>query len=1266
MFITENQLDEWVRGNSRDAQGLIVELVWRLVAVSSPNPKERRFPLGDSIGQHGADGILEVELAFDPFVPEGRSFWEIGTGLKAGAKATSDYSDLVEAIPESVRRESTFVFVSPLSGRRDWEYTWKEDAQGEWIEQRLDKQEWMDIRVIDGTKLIDWIHQFPPVEIWLAQRMFDKSIQQLETVEQRWNLVCTIGEPPPLTPKLFLANREDACGKLHEVVAGASVQLKLETHFPDQVIDFVSAYVADLNSEEQADTVGRCLVVSNADAWNTISSQREKLILIADSALDLSGEIGTKLIQKARRNGHAVIFGGPAGGIPDPASVQLRVPRPHQVREALEHAGYSEERARTLAQKNGGHLGSLLRCLQNLSLMPEWADGTAASELAIAELLGSWSDKSDGDCSVVEGLSGNSYGEWMGKMREVLHLPGTPLIHRDGNWRFTARYEGWYALGSRLFDEDLIRLQKVATSVLTEKDPQFELPKDERFTSRIQGMTLTHSQLLRCGLAESLALLGSHPKALKSSTYGRAEETAALAVREILTDADWKCWATLSDHLPLLAEAAPSEFLNAIEATLLKKPCPIDLLFSEEGDGITGRSYMSGILWALETLAWDSDYLIRVVVCLGELASRDPGGRWSNRPINSLTTIFLPWLPQTCASVDKRTTALSTLLDEVPEVGWKLLVSLLPQSHSSSSGTRRPAWRETIPEDWSKGVTEREYLELVELYSDMAVTTARDDCKRLAELIDQLENLPLPAQDQLLHYLRSDAVIMMSENDKLIIWTSLVDVVTKHRKYSDAEWAMRSDQVDKIDSVAESMAPDAPVHRYQRLFSEREFDLHEEKGSYEEQRGKLELRRQQALKEIANDGITAVLAFAEVVESPWQVGVAYGAFAGAESDSIVLPNLLESDQKQLCQFSSGFVKGRFRIGGWEWVDSVDTKHWSKSQIGKFLSLLPFTTGTWERSERLLRADESMYWNKTSANPYEVDADLESVIDKLIQYQRPLAALRCIYKMLNDKQPLDTKKVIQALLAAHASTETVRSLDSYEIVEVIKVLQSEPIEMSDDLLQVEWAYLSLLNRNNDASPILLEQRLANDPAFFCDVIRVVFRSENEEHQPEEPSDEKKSYAKKAYHLLSKWRIPPGYQENGSYDGDALNWWLEAVKEKCAKTGHLGIAMTMIGHSLIHVPSDPDGLWIHRSAAAALNAKGAGDMRIGFRTELYNSRGAHWVDPTGAPERELASKYFTKAESIESAGYQRVAAILRELAESYEREAESIVDSDRFDG
>lgn len=1267
MIITENGLDEWVRGHAWEAQGTIVELVWRLVAASSPKPKERRFPLGDSIGQHGPDGLLDVELAFDPFVPEGRSFWEVGTGLGARDKATSDYKDLGKAVPREIRLESTFVFVTPFSGRRDWEHTWKPDAQAKWLMARRRKQEWKDVRVIDGTKLIDWIHQFPAVELWIAQRINGLSTPQIETPAQRWNLIRSYGEPPALTANVFLTDRDEARDKIKEVFAGTAVQLKLNTHFPNQAVDFVSACLAEMDDEARAEAAGRCLIISGHDAWNSIVAQKEKHILIADANLDLAGDTGTRLIQQARRSGHAVIFGGPPGGIPDPASVLLHTPRPHQLQEALVGAGYGEERARVLAQKSGGNLGSLLRCLQNLSLMPEWADGSAAAELAIAAVLGKWSDKSEVDRSVVENVAGKAYGEWIVKMRELALRPSTPLIQQDNNWKFVSRYEGWYALGPRLFDEHLGRLQNAATSVLKENDPRFDLPHGERYTASIHGNVLTHSQLLRNGLAESIALLGSHPKALKSCTVGKAEATASFTVREILNGSDWIRWASLNDLLPLLAEAAPKEFLDCVECELESQPCAFDELFAQEGDGFLEGTHISGLLWALETLAWDPDLLSRVVICLGELAARDPGGRYANRPANSLTTILLPWLPQTCAPIPKRVAAVNTLLTELPHVGWKLLLTLLPQFHSVSSGTRRPTWRDMIPEDWPRNVSRVEFNEQVKLYAELAVNVARGNPTKLVDLVEHLENFPETACKQLLDYFWSDAVTTMPETERLGLWNELVDLVARHRKFSDAQWAMPREQTEKIAALAERLAPRDPFFYHQRLFSERDFDLYEEKDNYEEQLAELEKRRQNAVQEIiTNGGTQAVLDFAVRVQSPWRVGIAFGVVADESVDSKVLSSLLETDQKMLAQFISGFVWGRFNKEGWQWVDNTATAEWLPSQIAMFFSFLPFTPDAWTRATRLLNSNESLYWQKASVNPYQADSGLNQAIDKLVEFGRPYAAIRCLYRTTRAKRSLEIGMAIRALFAALTSTESVQATDSHEILEIIKSLQNDPRTDPDELSKIEWAYLPILDRIRGASPRVLGRRLATEPKFFCEVIRIVFRSKNEAKSIEaQPDEEKKQIATNAYRLLHEWSIPPGTQADGTFNGDAFTMWLDAVKNECTATGHLEVAMIIVGHVLIHAPLDESGLWIHRSAATALNAKDAGDMRTGFRTELYNSRGAHYVDPTGKPERDLAAKCRTQAEAVEQVGYHRLAATLRELAESYEREAESVSSKDRFD-
>lgn len=1265
-LVTENRLDNWVRSNKGEAQGVIVELIGRLVAASCPRPRERRFQWEDSIGQHGPDGVLDTDLDFEPFVPKGKSFWEIGTGLRARDKATSDYEALTKHVPENIRRESTFIFVTPLSGQREWEYTWNKDAQAAWVEERRRRGEWKDVRVIDGTKLIDWLLQFPAVERWLARKM-GLPVQQIDTPEERWEVLRTIGGLP-LTPQVFLLNREDACNKLKEVFTRKIRRLKLQTHFPDQTVDFVAAYLATLDEEARADVACRCLIISGIEAWNAICEQYRDHILIAAPTVDLSGYEGAILLEKARRAGHGVIYSGLPGGIPDENAISLPQPMIYQLSKALEEAGYNEERARLLAQRSGGNLSTLLKLLQNLPLTPEWAQVSDAAELVIAVLLGGWNERHEDDRRIAETLSGKPYEQWIPKIRELALRPNTPLTYQDGRWKFTARYEGWYALGPRVFDEHLDRLRSVIVTVLREKDPKFDLPTDKRYAAQIYGKVLAHSQSLREGLAESLALLGSHPRALTSASFGKAEGTAILAVREILSDADWALWASLNDVLPLLAEAAPNEFLDAVERALRKTPCPFDELFAQESSGITGTNYMTGLLWALETLAWDPDHLIRVVCILGALAARDPGGTWANRPANSLTTILLPWLPQTCASIAKRRTVVATLFNEHPDVAWKVLLSLLPQPHSVSLGTRKPEWRKAIPDNWSKAVTYGEYWEQVKGYTEMAVKVAEGNAQRLAELIERLPDLPPSAHDQLLMHLESDTVLTLPEADRLHLWTALVDLVTRHRKFADAHWAMESRQVDRIDAIAEQLAPKSPALLHKRLFSERDFDQYEEKGNYEQQAEQLERRRQQAVQEIAEAGSTqAVIDFAASVESPWRVGFSFGCVASADADSAILPDMLDTERRAFAfaQFAGGFVRGRLHSQGWVWVDKIDSSNWTPDQIGQFLSYLPFVPETWERSARLLGGDESPYWKKTAANPYETQTGLELAVDKLIEHGRPFAAIRCLYRMLMDKQPLDSTRAVSALLAALDSSEGASARDAYEIVEIIKALQNDPKTNQDDLFRVEWAYLPLLEQDWDASPKLLERRLASDSEFFSEVIRLLVLSKKEVSSTHEPTEQTKNIAANALRLLWNWKTPPGTREDGSYDGDALVAWLDAVKRKCSETGHLEIALQRVGHVLVYAPPDPDGLWIHRSAATVLNAEDSEEMRVGFRTELFNSRGVHWVDPTGKPERELAAKYRKQAEEVEAAGYHRLASTLRELAEEYDHEAERILSRELFD-
>jgi len=445
------------------------------------------------------------------------------------------------------------------------------------------------------------------------------------------------------------------------------------------------------------------------------------------------------------------------------------------------------------------------------------------------------------------------------------------------------------------------------------------------------------------------------------------------------------------------------------------------------------------------------------------------------------------------------------------------------------------------------------------------------------------------------------------------------------------------------------------------LFSGRDFDLYEENGDWEKQRKKLDTRRETAILEIfQQEGADGVVRFAESVSAPGQVGHALGVIADDVFENVFLPNFLDSADSKRKALVTSFIWRRHHLFGWEWCDGLDKSDWKPEQKGQFLACLPFTNEAWDRAAGWLQSHESEYWSRTSANAYQTDGDLRIAIDKLMEHGRPHAAIDCLVRLRHAKQPIDSNQCVRALLEVLSSSEPGYAMDEYHIVELIKFLQAEPEVSEDDLFKVEWAYVPLLNRDQGAAPQLLESRLANDPEFFCEVIRLIYRSKKEDQLSREPTEESKTIATNAWRLLDKWKTPPGTQKNGTFSDECFADWLERVKVACTESGHLEVALLNVGEVLIHTPPDPGGLWINRTVAAALNDREADEMRDGYRTGTYNARGIHWIDPKANPEIKLAEQFRIKAEDAENSGFQRFAVTLRGLADRYDREAERIID------
>ena len=1262
-IVTPSELEDFA--DRRDSEPVIPELVDQLINLSVPDLTLCRIPYGDSIGLPGFDGMVRTEGGFRQFVPRETSYWEISRSKNAQGTASDNYKKRTDNTPVPERANATFVFVTPRS--KDWD----QQSQTAWIRDRQGDG-WKEVKVIDGVQLCEWLREFPVVGKWLLQNIgLVKTLTGFQTPAEHWSLLAQMmrKDDPPLPPKIFLVGRENACQQLERLFRHEAQQLILATESENDAEDFVAAYLESLDETTRHEYSSRCLLISDADTWYTFSNLRFSHILVASPRLDFA-DLNEQLHLAAITHGHGIIF-SVSGTWSHGAEklIPIRSPSRSVLERALLDSGFGPERAAELASAGAQNLAALKRFLRGLGELPPYATWENARLLAQASLVGKWKGDSAADREAMEILLGKSYGEWIEAARPETLRADTPLIQRNEVWKVISRGEAWSALGPRITNEDLDRFQKMALQVLGEKDPQFELPKDERYAASIKGKVLVHSRYIREGVVETLALLGAKGIALSSTSDSKAEGTARVVVRKLLEDADWLTWASLNNEMPLLAEAAPDEFLDAIEAAVADTATsPFVDVFQQEGSGgIGGRNYITGVLWALETLAWHPDYLSRVTILLGDLASIDPGGNWANRPLNSLVDIFLPWHVQTLADMPGRRTALESLLREHPDVAWSVLLRLLPSSHGVTSGTRKPVWRSFIPPDWKELTTHSEYWTQVQIYAAMCTQIAARQLEKLVQLIDRLEDLPEPAHSQVLSHLSSPAVTSLVEADRVPLWEALKDIALKHRKFADAQWAMPMKNIAKIEEVANQLAPASLKLVNRRLFTERDFDLYEDKDNFELQRQKLNLIRQDAIKAILNaEGTDGVVQFAQQVESPRKVGDALGAIEDPKIDAFLLPAFLQHSDRSINLFIGSFIWRRFWTQKLEWIDKQLNQGWRKEQILAFLLLVPSEQQIWQRAEKILGSEADTYWKQVNANPWGMKPDdLFEAAEKLTSNGQPAAAIDCLYLLSEQKVPIPIQLASAALLGALSAEEHQKKLDQYNIVEVIKWLQENEPTDSEELFKIEWNYLPLLNRLSGGEPKVLEHKLASSPAFFCEVIAAVFRSDNDDKEAKrEVSELQKRIAQNAYSLLHGWRILPGSQPDGSFDGDKFTQWLGEVKNRCKESGYFRIAMDQLGQALAYAPQDPEGLWVHKSIAAALDSRDVPEMRQAFTAGLFNKRGVHGFSH-GEEEKQIAASYRVKARALSDSGFHRVADAVRSLAEGYERNAERESLRDPFD-
>lgn len=1235
-------LTSWA--NRLDAQAQLPRLLRRLVLATVGRPLGVSFRGGEGVQLGGWDGLVSVEGG-NAFVPNGVSGWEMGTNRDVKAKADGDYEKRTGDPGDLDPSRSAYVFVTP----RRW------SGKERWAAAKAGEGIWREVRAYDADDLETWLEQAPAVHVWLSIAL-GKHPEGVVDVETHW-ADWSEATRPPISPELVLAGRQECADRIQGWLRETSpTPLAIRADSRDEALAVFSAALGQLPPEVRETYAARTAVVRDESAWQRLACATGPLILVP--LFDSEAAVA-----RAIRSGHKVVV--PLGRSDAESHTTLTVPRlsREESLRALLASGVDEVPARKLAALARRSLTSFRRkvALSPEVQQPPWARPAEARSLLPLMLAGGWGDASEGDRQFLAALAQATYEE-VGSTAVRWSNESDPPVRRVGQaWFVVSKEDAWALLSRYLTPDDFGRFEGVVLDVLGAADPRYDLPPERRWFAGLLGQAPRHSGLLQEGLADTLAIAGARGDAVQGSPGEPARGHAARVVRRLLeqANADWRVWASLSPQLPLLAEAAPDNFLSAVEEGLTGDEPVLMSLFRDQGDPLFSHSPHVGLLWALETLMWSPDHLARAAILMAKLARLDPGGRLSNRPQESLKRVFLPWFPQTRASLGQRLKVLDTLRAREPEVAWRLLRQLLPEHNAVSTSTHTPRWRDWGP-DSRDGVAPMECLEAAREVLSRMLSDAGASGARWADLVGAISALPGSIRETVFDRLQGLDLTEWQDQERGLVWAELRQLISHQRSFPDGPIAMPREQVARLADVYERFRPAASADAVTWLFKDRPELPDGYDADWRTHAETLARARLDAVRTIyARSGGSGVLELAGRVERPVELGASLGRseLAEAEEDALLREHLASSNPP-MARFARGFAFGRVATRGGSW--SAGKLHgvalsWTPAQWAELLVCMPVSRDTWAIAETLGPETESLYWR--IIGPFGIDlADVALAARKLLDHGRPCAAVGLLALHKSEEVTHSASLIAEAIERAMntAPSEDRPSISfAHDLPELLDILAASGEIEPSKIAGFEWAYLPLFNRF-ERRPKYLGRELAGSPDFFSQVIALVFRAEGEERR--ELSEEEGARATRGHELLRAWRTVPGSGADGTIDALALREWVSRARELTAALGRGPIADEMIGQALSGSPAGDDGAWPHETVRDVIESVGSPDLESGFQVGLYNSRGCTWRNPYdgGAQERQLVEQYNGYAATARDR-WPRTSAMLRRIAEGYRSEA-----------
>jgi hypothetical protein len=1057
-----------------------------------------------------------------------------------------------------------------------------------------------------------------------------------------------------LSPKLALESREKQIKEFLNLLSQSPSKIIIVSSTKEESYAFI---INALQTENEYRD--RVRVITNQESWDKIVKE-EDLILIYRGFIPHN--IGVAIAQ-----GHFIVEAEETINIKDKSHYVIELPKikKRQHVDTLQDMGISFDDAWKVIEDTKGFLHAITQhpLLQPYEkIKPDWVEKYSIDILSTILFVNSWNKTCDEDKIALSQLSGLDYKDFE-KELYLLSKETNPPIRLVGNvWQVISKINLFDLISHKILFTQLDKLKSIAIDILTEIDPAYELVPEQRSYATIYDKVMKYSGLIRHSLADTFVMLSVFGDIINTDIHTWINNLLQEIFEKNLSVESWYSYHHI---LPMLAEASPESFLTSLEKSLEKiEENKIEELFTDNGDLMMGECNYCYLLWALETVSWNQDYFVRVVLLLAQLSELDIEYGRNNRPFNSLKDIFIGWV-QYCSVTHKDRMEIieNILLKKYPNIAWKLLLELLPDNHSVSTGISKPKYHTWA--DVDDTILQKDYIKYCNEVNRLLYENLDDkDNQKWYDVFNNIDKFYKEYFFKIIDKFMSLDKESFSDDIRLKIANILRHKIHNHRSYPDAHWTLPKEYINKLEEAFYFIEPKKLVDKYQYLFEMGSIDIlnpipyNQETFTedHEKEENIVEELRKKAIKHILTDGsFDDLIQLIKRSSSSWDIGRILFILYSDKYTKIML-SWLEDENSYLVQCAKSYMQNLVR----ESFDETVLDGLSNIQKSELILAMPFCSRAFELLKKQNITVQKLYWEKINWYYALENNDLHYInwiIEQFYNYELLPKAINFVSHMIF---PIKREKVITEIdiellfKILYEIDPNHEALDRHSISEVVKYLQKSNIKEEHKRF-LEWKYLML----KSFEPTYWERLIIQNPKSFVELVSWIYKPEKERNEDKDlTQDQIKNRANNAKELLERIRLFREYDDIKSMNKDQLTQWIYQAKEAFKAVDRVNIGNRQIGILLAKSSKKENEIFPNKMVCEIIEEYQNNEFEEGFIHEILYPGGHRFTtkvaDEGGEQEYALAEKYKKYADKLKLI-YPRTANLLIKISDWYLEEA-----------